>query len=253
MNAIPNVPDGTQIILRTIVGSTIHGTAVANTDDRDEMAIGIEPPEFVIGLRTWETTVHRTQPDGVRSGPGDLDLVVHSLRKFARLAVRCNPTILLPLFVPEAGILHANDIGRSLIKNRSMFLSRNCGKAFLGYLIAQKERLVGDRGQMRVKRQELIDAYGLDTKYAGHVIRLGLQGLELMTTGHLTLPMRERERETVVAIRTGKWSLQEILQLAGELERDLRDSLDSTPLPPEPQADLIDTWLKLAYWESWEI
>ena len=86
MDAIPNVPEGSTIILRAIVGSTIHGTAVAAQDDRDEMAIAVEPPAFVLGLREWETTVHRTQPEGVRSGPGDLDLVVHSVRKYARLA-----------------------------------------------------------------------------------------------------------------------------------------------------------------------
>ena len=36
----------------------------------------------------------RTQPEGVRSGPGDLDLIVYSLRKWMRLALTGNPTVL---------------------------------------------------------------------------------------------------------------------------------------------------------------
>lgn len=71
-------------ILRGTVGSTVHGLHHADQDDRDEMAIFVEPPEFLVGLRlarsgsSWgpfEHYVERTQPEGARSGPGDLDLV----------------------------------------------------------------------------------------------------------------------------------------------------------------------------------
>lgn len=246
-----SIPDGTEIILRATVGSTIHGTSVAQQDDRDEMAIGIEPAAYVVGLREWETTVERTQPEGVRSGPGDLDLVVHSLRKFCRLAARGNPTILLPLFVPSHGILRIAPLGQALRDQRSMFLSKHVGKAFLGYMVAQKERLMGQRGQMRVTRSELIDAYGFDTKYAGHIIRLGFQGVEIMTTGFLTLPMIEEHRQAVVDIRTGKWSLDRVLAFGGRLERELRDSLDETPLPNEPDTAAIDKFLVEAYDWVW--
>jgi len=36
-------------ILRAVVGSTVHGLANAGTDDRDEMGVCIEPPEYVLG------------------------------------------------------------------------------------------------------------------------------------------------------------------------------------------------------------
>lgn len=41
-------------ILRAVVGSTVHGLAQAGTDDRDEMGVCIEPPEYVVGLRPFE-------------------------------------------------------------------------------------------------------------------------------------------------------------------------------------------------------
>ena len=37
-------------VLRGQVGSGVHGTAVSGQDDRDEMGLCLEPPEFVTGL-----------------------------------------------------------------------------------------------------------------------------------------------------------------------------------------------------------
>ena len=85
-------------ILRATVGSTVHGLHHGGQDDRDEMAVYVEPPEYLVGLRRvpqirgglygFEHYVERTQPEGVRSGPGDLDLVAYSLRKYVRLALK---------------------------------------------------------------------------------------------------------------------------------------------------------------------
>src|SRR6185295_6437812 len=60
-------------ILRVQVGSGLHGTAIKGQDDRDEMGICVEPPEYVVGLSRFEQYIFRTQPEGHRSGPGDLD------------------------------------------------------------------------------------------------------------------------------------------------------------------------------------
>lgn len=38
------------MILRVQVGSGLHGTGVAGQDDRDEMGLCVEPPQFVTGL-----------------------------------------------------------------------------------------------------------------------------------------------------------------------------------------------------------
>ena len=106
------VEEGT--ILRGTVGSTVHGLHHGGQDDRDEMAIFLDPPEYLIGLRMarsgrssgpFEHHVERTQPEGFRSGPGDLDLVAYSLRKWLRLAISGNPTVLLLLFSPSEFLL----------------------------------------------------------------------------------------------------------------------------------------------------
>lgn len=253
IDSATQLPVGTMTILRAEVGSTVHGTNVSDQGDRDEMGIAIEPMHYVIGMRHWETTVLRTAPEGQKSGPGDLDLQTHSLRKFCRLAAKGNPTVLLPLFVPESALMEVNQLGRELIERRSMFLSRECGKAFLGYMIAQRAKLANERGGRHGSRPELVEKYGFDTKYAGHIIRLGYQGVELMTTGHMSLPMQQEHRDDVLAVRTGHWTLERTLSRAGELERDLRDSLDTGPLPDHADEDAINAFLSDAYCRAWGI
>ena len=238
-------------ILRAEVGSTLHGVAIGGQDDRDEMGVCVEPPEFVLGLRLFDQVVHRTQPEGVRSGPGDLDLVIYSLRKYCRLAARGNPTVLLLLFAPADFVRVETPLGRDLRELAPAFVSQHAGRAFLGYMTQQRERLVGDRGQKAVKRPELEAAYGFDTKYAGHMLRLGYQGREYLTTQRLTLPMPEPERELIRAVRRGEVPLPDVLKLAGELERDLKAAMDETRLPAEPAYDRINGFLVTAHRRHW--
>src|SRR5690349_24051576 len=120
-------------ILLSQVGSGLHGTAIAGTDDRDEMGICVEPPEYVIGLRRFEQYIFRTQPEGARSGPGDLDLVVYSLRKWMRLALDGNPAVLLPLFVGPEHLVAIDELGEELRSRADRIVSREAGHRFLGY------------------------------------------------------------------------------------------------------------------------
>ena len=50
-------------ILRGVVGSTVHITAIDGQDDRDEMGVFVEPPENVCGLTPCEHYVYRDQPE----------------------------------------------------------------------------------------------------------------------------------------------------------------------------------------------
>jgi hypothetical protein len=269
------------LILRGTVGSTAHGLHLAGTDDRDEMGVAIEPPSRLIGLLPFEQHIHRTAEDRARhdpaadqrrggrtprSLPGDLDLVVYSLRKYVRLAANGNPTVQILLFVEP---LHSTRWGDRLRAAANMFASREAGARFLGYLMAQRERLLGRRGQMRVTRTELIEAHGYDTKFAMHALRLGYQGVEYLQTGRLTLPM-STGREHCMDVRLGRLPLAEVVRSIEELETELslltygtaqlpdtssgrRDySRGRSPLPLRADWSRIDTFLVEAYTEAWE-
>lgn len=239
-------------ILRVEVGSGVHGLAVNNQDDRDEMGICLEPPEYVIGLKHFEQWVYRTQPQGHRSGPGDLDLTIYGARKWCSLALKGNPSVLIPLFVPSKHIIVESVEGYMLRDMAPAFASRRAGNAFLGYMQQQRQRLSGERGQKNVKRPELVDAYGYDTKYAGHILRLGYQGIEYMTTGRLTLPMPEPQRSFIVGVRKGEVDENEVLSRAGELEAELKETIEMSPLPDEPEYERVNRWLIDRYSNWWE-
>jgi predicted nucleotidyltransferase len=248
-------------ILRATVGSTVHGLHHGGQDDRDEMAVFIEPPEYRLGLKLargqgrklhpLEHWVERTQPDGKRSGPGDLDLVAYNLRKYLRLALKGHPTVLLLLFVPDELTLVETELGHELRGLTEAIVSKRAGRGYLGYLHGQRERLVGTRGQRNVNRPELVEAHGFDTKYAMHAVRLGYQGLELLESGRRTLPMPEPTRSRVMAVRLGERSFEEVLTEIDEVERRLETALEQTALPDEPDRAAVDAFLVDAYRRAW--
>jgi hypothetical protein len=232
-------------ILRGVVGSTVHGLSVADQDDRDEMGICVEPFEHFFGLRPkFEQWTYRTQPEGARSGPGDLDLTIYSLAKWCRLALKGNPTVLTLLFLPPEFVVSMDDRGQELVAMREAFVSHNLFGPYLGYMIQQRKRLT-DKVKMP-NRPELIERYGFDTKYAGHIIRLGHQGIELATTGKLTLPMAEPVRQHIIDIRTGKVTQDEVLREAADLEQRLKTLESVTSLGP-PDVERVERFVLDCY------
>ena len=238
----------------------MHGLHHGGQDDRDEMAVYVEPPEYLLGLGAPARTAAacsassimssgRSQRARARGRATSICRLQPAQVPQARLQGR--PTILLLLFVPPEMVLVETGLGTELRELRPALLSRRAGRGYLGYLSAQKERRLGVRGQKRVNRPELIAAHGFDTKYAMHAARLGYQGLELLETGHLTLPMPEPERSRVMAIRTGERSFDETITEIEEVEKRLGEAIERTALPAEPDRARVDRFLVDAYRRAW--
>lgn len=238
-------------VFRCQVGSGIHGVTISGYDDRDEMGLCIERPEYVIGLSRFEQYIYRTQAEGVRSGYGDLDLTVYSLRKWARLALAGNPTVLMPLFVPDSEVVIDSEVGKGLRRHPDRFLSRQTAARFLGYMQAQREQMLGLRGKKHTNRPELVAIHGFDTKFAYHMVRLGLQGVELLTTGRATLPMPEPDRTWLRELREGQHTMSEAIERASDLEAQLLTLRDSSDLPKQPDYDRANKWLIGVYQREW--
>ena len=256
------------MILRVQVGSGVHGTAVTGQDDRDEMGVCLEPPQFVTGLarvpsgigglgpsvrlEQYERHTAWDRPGGLanRSGAGDLDVVIYSARKWARLALAGNPTVLLVLFVPGRDVVFRSQAGAELTDNAHRFVSRLAAHRFLGYLHAQKTAMTGGRGA-HTNRPELVAVHGYDTKHAMHAMRLGLQGIELLTDGRITLPVPEPHRSYLRAIRRGEVPLAEVVDAVAGAERRLARLRDDSKAPAEPDRRWVDDWLHRSYLDYW--
>lgn len=152
------------LILLTQAGSRLHGVSVGS-DDEDLAGVCIEPPSVMLGMHKFDLYEYRTQPQGVRSGPGDIDLNVYGMAKWVRLIVAGNPSHLLPLFAPDEKTFAISWPGQELRENAKLFLAKEHAQKFLGYLNGQRERMVGNRAPS-CNRPELITAYGYDTKFA---------------------------------------------------------------------------------------
>jgi hypothetical protein len=209
---IPPLPEST--ILLVEVGSTAHGTGLPGGEDHDEMGVVIEKPHEVLGVgeRGFATVMQRTQPEGVRSGPGDTDRTLHSLRRFIRLAAGGNPSILMSFWAP---VIHSTEQGDELRVLGEAFIGRHVVPRYRGYMQSQAMRLLGTRGGGH--------EYGYDTKYAMHCARLGFQCIELLTARHLNLPIEGERADWLRAGRRGDVSFDEwwkrCLDLDAELER----------------------------------
>jgi hypothetical protein len=256
------------LILRVQVGSGVHGTAIGGQDDRDELGLCLEPPQFVTGLarvpngirgegpsvrfEQYERHTAWDRPGGVanRSGAGDLDVIVYTARKWARLALDGNPTVLLVLFVPDEEVVFRSEAGAELAANAHRFVSRRAAARYLGYLQGQKAAMTGQPGA-HTNRPELVAVHGYDTKYAMHALRLGLQGIELLTTGRITLPVPEPDREYLRSIRRGERPLAEVLDAITEAEDRLERLRDGAAVPDEPDRRWVDDWLHRSYLDFW--
>jgi hypothetical protein len=122
-------------------------------------------------------------------------------------------------------------------------------KPFLGFADDQMKRLLGQKGQKNVHRAELEYKYGYDTKYAMHVIRLYGEAKELMEHGCITLPRPNRDE--LIDIRRGKYSLTEIRELGAQLESEALAALAISSLPDEVDRNAISRLLADTHLRFW--
>ena len=240
-------------ILRVLVGSSLTGiTGADNTQDWDINAIFIEPKEYVIGFRKKDDYTYRTQPEGVRRQPGDIDFTSYSLRKFLYLALKGNPSILMLLFAPGSHVAYINQFGWELRELSQHIASKKAGTPFLGYLESQEKRLVGELKGHMPKRPELIEKYGYDTKYAAHALRLGYQGIEYMETGRMNLPMLADPGNHLRDVRAGLFTLEQVVEELMNVKAELKTAIDNSPLPEEPDYQTIEYWMIGVHEDHWK-
>ncbi len=243
-------------VMMVEVGSTAHGTGIDGGEDHDQLVVVVESPEQVLGLdeRGFTTVMQRTQPEGVRSGPGDIDRTLHSLRRFLRLAASGNPSILMAMWAP---VEFTTTIGDELRSLGDAFVGRHVVPRYRGYMQSQGRRLLGLSGSGHGRRggggrEELIAAHGYDTKYAMHCARLGFQCLELLTTGRLQLPIQGEPADWLRAVRYGRVEFADWWERCLDLDAQLVAVETDESIRPTPDRARIEKWAIAAHRSVWE-
>lgn len=281
------------VLLRTVVGSEVHGTGLPEGGDIDNMAIAVEPMEMVLGVEQspaqWSyRTAHAREKGGqsARSFEGDLDYTIYPARKWVALASAGNPSVLAPLFVQEHHVISADEAGEELRANRDRFVSKTLAAKHYGYMVSQRDRMAGKdpveerygrrfaehlpawvrriapktfpprerpTNNRRVNRPELIEAFGYDTKFAGHYLRLGHQGLGVLRDGTLHVPLDAVTAESILAVRRGERSLEDVLAEGASLEKQMRALLQKTKLRPYGDTVWANDWLARTQLAAWKV
>lgn len=246
MIPLPPYPEWSILVVE--VGSGAHGTGLPGHEDHDETVIRIERQHEVFALREHEphAVSVRTQPSGVPSGPGDTDRNIYTLRRFLSLAAAGNPSIMLVFWAPY---IQTSAAGSELRQIRELFIGRHLIPKYRGYMQAQRDRLLGLRGGRHGAFRET-DA-GYDTKYAMHAARLGFQGIELLTTKNLLLPVHGAAGNWLREVRQGKVPLDFVVDRINELDRHLGELAIDTSIPAGPDKDGIVAWSTDVHLRSW--
>jgi predicted nucleotidyltransferase len=241
-------PFADRLIHLFVGGSELHGAKVHGTDDLDIYGLYIEPPELVLGLDSMPHFVWSTAGNERRNGPKDVDVTLYSLKKWAGLACKGNPTALHFLFTKSAVRSNA---WSEMLAHRDIFLARSCVPQFLGFADAQLKRMTGQLGRgKKGQRPELEQKYGFDVKAGMHALRLLYECQELVSSGRITLP--RPERDLLIRVRTGAYAKDKVLAMAQRLFAECEEAVSHSSLPETVDRLAVSKLLERAYRKTWD-
>lgn len=129
-----------RIVFLTLGGSYSYGTNV-ETSDVDIRGCALNSPTDLLGLSNFEQVVNT-----------DTDTTVYSFNKLINLLLGCNPNTIEMLGCKPEHYFMLTDIGREMIENRKLFLSRRAIHSFGGYATQQLRRLENALARDRISQ-----------------------------------------------------------------------------------------------------
>ena len=124
---------GNNIILLTLGGSHAYGMDINTKEyvsDIDVRGIALNSKKEILLGKDFEQVVEI-----------DTDTTVYSFNKILQLLKSNNPNTIEILGCKPEHYLYLSDVGRELLNNRKMFLSKICINSFAGYASSQLRRM----------------------------------------------------------------------------------------------------------------
>lgn len=169
------------IVLLVVAGS--HGYGL-NTEesDLDIRGISMGTLDSILGMESFDIFEDK-----------NTDTVIYSIKRFMELAIKGAPNVLEILFSNPENILYCDEkIGKMLLDNRDMFLSKRIYYSFKGYA---KNALKDAEKRLETNPKKA-------DKYAMHYIRLCLEVITLLSGNDLTNVLKNN-RDMLMWIRNG--------------------------------------------------
>ena len=153
---------GNNIIFLTLGGSYAYGTNIEGSDI-DIRGVALNRKPDLIGLSNFEQYVSN-----------ETDTTVYGFNKLISLILNCNPNTIEMLGCKPEHYFNVTSIGRELIDNVHLFLSKRAVYSFGGYANAQLRRLQNalarDKYSQTEKEQHMLSSikgamYSFDERY----------------------------------------------------------------------------------------
>ena len=206
-------------LIQGIVGSTAYGLSTPSSDI-DRLGVFTYATEAFFGLEQPKESIVKTNPDSTQ----------HELIKAAKLLLGCNPTVTEILWLPDYLYEFVSPLGAELISLRYSFLSaKRVRDAYMGYASQQFNRLLS-----RSDGKFDSDTGNRTAKHARHLMRLTTQGLQLYTTGSLTIPVENPQSYHDFG-NAVKASSQVAIPFMASMEEKFQNARTVLPLAPNNQ------------------
>lgn len=198
---------GRKIIFLTLGGSYSYGTNV-ETSDVDVRGCALNSESDLLGLTSFEQVVN-TQTD----------TTIYAFNKLVSLLLNCNPNTIEMLGCKPEHYFYISDIGREMIANRKMFLSKRAVHSFGGYANQQLRRLENalarDRlSQARREEHILNSMKGAVKSFESRYTIFGNGSIVLYTDES---PREDLDREIFADIQLKKYPVREFNSVINDL------------------------------------
>lgn len=217
-----NTPIRGSLLFSKVWGSHSHDTQLP-TSDVDYTGVYVAYNRDLLGLSPPPDTLTGTKPD----------FQVHEVKKFCDLLLKGNPGIIEMLFTER--FKWCDPKWNPLYEARKMFLSAGVVKQYLGYSVAQLQRL---------KHGKPVHSKGgvPGEKWCYHMVRVAWDAERIAMGGEPLVWKEGEEKAKLMAIRTGEWSTERAVKEAEDTIARV-DAAKPWPIRELANEAFLNNWL----------
>lgn len=141
-----------ELLFKAIVGSQSYGTNI-ETSDIDYKGVYISSLEDLFKIDVDDYLAINK------------DESYFEVSKFLKLLSKANPTAIELLFTPDDCIVYKHPLFEEIIRNRDLFITKECAKTFYKYAESEITKAIGTDKMMNWEKSEMVRKTPLDFIY----------------------------------------------------------------------------------------